>query len=56
MQNFLENSGAKLTNSVSKNTGLLIVQDQDTIDNGTSKVKKAQELGVTIITRDKIKF
>lgn len=53
---FLEDSGAKLTNAVSKNTDLLIVQDQDTIDKATGKVKKAQELGITIVTRDKIKL
>jgi len=56
IQKFLEDSGAKLTNVVSKNTDLLIVQDQNTIDKATGKVKKAQELGITIVTREKIKL
>jgi len=56
LQKFLEDSGAKLTNSVSKNTDLLIVQDQNTIDQATGKVKKALELNITIITRNKIKL
>lgn len=55
IQKFLEESGAKLTSAVSKNTDILIVQDQETIDKATGKVKKAQELGITIITREKIK-
>ena len=56
IQKFLEDSGAKLTSAVSKNTDILIVQDQETIDKATGKVKKAQELGITIITREKIKL
>jgi NAD-dependent DNA ligase len=53
LQKFLEDSGAKLTNSVSKNTDLLIVKDEK---EETGKVKKALELGITIITKDKIKI
>jgi NAD-dependent DNA ligase len=56
LQQFLENSGAKLTSTVSKNTDLVIVKDQNTINEETGKVKKALELGITIITKDKIKF
>jgi NAD-dependent DNA ligase len=56
LQTFLENSGAKVTNSINKNTDLLIVKDQDTIDQATGKVKKALELEIKIITKDKIKF
>jgi DNA ligase (NAD+) len=56
LQKFLENSGAKITNSVSKNTNILIVKDEDTITEGTGKVKKALDLGVDIITKDSIKY
>ena len=56
LQKFLEDSGAKLSNSVSKNTDLLIVKDQDTIAEATGKVQKALELGINIITKDQIKI
>ena len=56
LQAFLENSGAKITNSVSKNTDLLIVKDEETIESATGKVEKALELGIDIITKDKIKY
>lgn len=49
---YLENEGAKLTNSISKNTDLLIVKDNSVMD--TSKVKKAKELGIKIITKDSL--
>ena len=54
LQQQLEDSGAKITNSVSKNTDYLIVKDQNTIDENTGKVQKANELGVKIITIDKV--
>lgn len=54
LQTFFENSGSKITNSISKNTNYLIVKDQKTIDNKTGKVKKALELGVQIITKENI--
>jgi len=53
---FLENSGAKLVDSVSKNTDLLIVKDNETIESKTGKVKKALELNIKIITKDKVKY
>jgi NAD-dependent DNA ligase len=56
LQTFLENSGAKITNSVSKNTDLLIIKDEETIILNTGKVKKALELGINIITKNKIKY
>ena len=56
LQSFLENSGAKITNSVSKNTDLLIVKDEQTITEGTGKVKKALELGINIVIKNKIKY
>lgn len=56
LQTFLENSGAKITDSVSKNTDILIVKDEETIATATGKVKKALELGINIIIRNKIKY
>lgn len=53
---FLENSGAKITNTINKNTDLLIVKDENTIALSTSKVKKALDLGIEIITKKKIKI
>lgn len=55
LHKFLEDSGAKLTNSVTKNTDLLIVKDEATIADQTGKVKKALELGIDIITKDQVK-
>jgi NAD-dependent DNA ligase len=54
LQQILEDSGAKITNSVSKNTDYLIVKDQNTIDENTGKVQKAHELGIKIISIDSI--
>ncbi len=54
LQQKLEDSGAKITNSVSKNTDFLIVKDQNTIDENTGKVQKANELGVKIITKNNV--
>ena len=49
---YLESEGAKITNSISKNTNMLIIKDESVMD--TSKVKKAKDLGVNIILRDNI--
>lgn len=54
LQQKLEDSGAKITNSVSKNTDYLIVKDQNTIDENTGKVQKAHELGIKIIIKDNV--
>lgn len=56
LKTFLENSGAKVSDSVSKNTDLLIVKDEETIATATGKVKKALELGINIIIKNKIKY
>ena len=47
---YLESEGAKITNSISKNTDMLIIKDESVMD--TSKVKKAKDLGVKIVTKD----
>jgi DNA ligase (NAD+) len=49
---YIENEGGILTNTVSKNTDLLVIKDSSVMD--TSKVVKAKEIGIKIITKDKI--
>lgn len=48
---WVEDHGGKLTGSVSKNTDFLVT---NTPNSGTSKNKKAQELGIPIITEQEI--
>lgn len=50
----MESNGIIIGNTVSKKTNYLIVKDQSMIDNPTEKVKKALELGITIITKENI--
>jgi NAD-dependent DNA ligase len=54
LQEKLESIGVKISSSVSKNTDYLVVKDQDTINEGTGKVQKAQDLGVKIITKEQL--
>ena len=49
----LQESGAKITNSISKNTNILIVKDKT---EETSKILKAKELNILILNRDEIKI
>jgi len=56
LEKFLINSGSKIVNSINKNTQLLIVKDNDYNKNPSTKVLKAIELNIKIITRDKIKI
>lgn len=51
LENKLQQAGAKIINSISKNTDLLIVKD---INDNSSKILKAKELGINIITKEKI--
>ena len=51
LQQKLEDSGAKITNSISKNTDYLIV---NTSNENTSKVQKAKELGITIVVKENV--
>jgi len=54
LQEKLEAIGVKISSSVSKNTDYLVVKDKETINEGTSKVIKAQEAGVKIITKEQL--
>lgn len=53
LQQKLENMGAKISNSISKNTDLLIVKDIDEI---TSKITKAKELNIPIVSSKDLVF
>ena len=46
--------GVKISSTVSKNTNYLVVKDQATIEEGTGKVQKAQEVSVKIITKEQL--
>ena len=54
LQEKLESMGVKISSGVSKNTNYLVVKDQETINEGTGKVQKAQENGVKIITKEQL--
>lgn len=49
----IEEQGGKIGSSISKNTNILIVKDQSMIDEPTDKLRKAQELCIKIITKEK---
>jgi NAD-dependent DNA ligase len=53
LQKKLEESGAKITNSISKNTNILIVKDKN---EDSSKINKAKELNILILNKDEIKL
>ena len=54
LQEKIEAQGGKIGSTISKNTNYLVVKDQLAIDDPTDKVSKAKELGVQIITKDKL--
>lgn len=49
---YIQNEGGILSNTISKNTDLLVIKDASVMN--TSKVKKAKDLGIKIITKEKI--
>ena len=55
LEELLKDLDVKITNSVSKNTNILVVKDNDVIEEKTGKVKKAEELGINIITKNELK-
>ena len=44
--------GGKITTTITSNTDLLIVKD---INENSSKIKKAKELGIRIVEKDEFK-
>jgi len=52
IQTKIEEQGGKIGSSVSKNTHYLIIKED--VDEMTEKMKKATELGVKILTKDKL--
>ena len=54
LEKILEQLDVKVSNSVSKNTSILVVKDSDVIKEKTGKVKKAQDLKVKIITKKEL--
>lgn len=54
LQSQIESQGGKIGSSITKNTNYLIVKDQTMIDDPTDKIKKALELNIKIITKDKL--
>lgn len=54
LQDKIESQNGKIGNSVTKTTDFLVVKDQSVIDEGTTKITKAQELGIKIITKEKL--
>jgi DNA ligase (NAD+) len=54
LSEYIENEGGVITNTISKNTSLLIIKDSSVMN--TSKVSKAKDLGIKIITRDEINY
>jgi NAD-dependent DNA ligase len=54
LQKKLEDSGAKISNIITKNTNFLIVKDKKTLDSNTGKIIKAKEFNINIITKDTV--
>ena len=51
LKTLIQNMGGKVTDAVSKNTNFLIT---NTPESGSSKNKKAKELGISILTEDEM--
>ena len=51
LENLLKQLNVDVKNTVSKNTNILVVKDNETIEESTGKVKKAKDLGIKIITK-----
>lgn len=56
LQNKIEDMGGNVSNNVSKNTDIVVIKDKSVFNNPTSKIKKAQELGIKIIEKSKVKL
>jgi NAD-dependent DNA ligase len=53
MEDSIVNNGGEIVSGVSRNTTILIVKD---IESGSSKIQKAEQLGIKIYTREKFKI
>lgn len=51
-EEYVKNSGGKITNSISKNTTMLVAKDKN---ENTSKLNKAKELNIKILSMDEFK-
>ena len=54
LQQKIEDKGGKIASTVSKNTDILVVKDKESLDTPSSKVIKAQKLGIKIIQKSQI--
>lgn len=54
LQKQIEDMGGKISTSVSKNTDYLIVKNNISLEEPSEKIKKAIELKITILTKDKL--
>ena len=55
LEEILKEMDVKIGNSVSKNTNILIVKNDEVLEDKTGKVKKAEELNINIVTKDNFK-
>ena len=54
LQTNIEEKGGKIGSTISKKTDYLVVKDESIINDPTDKIKKAIELNIKIITKDKL--
>lgn len=55
LQNIIESNGGKLSSSISGSITYLVVKDDESKNNGSSKLEKAKKLKIKIITLDELK-
>ena len=54
LQQKIEDIGGKVSSTISKNTDILVIKDLESLDNPSSKVIKAQKLGIKIIDKSQV--
>lgn len=54
LQTKIEEMGGNISNSVSKNTNIVVVKDSSVLENPTGKVLKAKDLGIKIIEKSQV--
>ena len=52
LEKLLKDMDVEIGTSVSKNTNILIVKNDEVLEDKTGKVKKAEELNIDIVTKD----